>query len=151
MTEPETPMNELERLHKVLTDEGVNVNTLMLVMIGDEQLLGEEGLSEVLGSSLTFRLKNPKRLLRLQRLEGDNFSVKFILIDLDLIDEGSITVVPQAYYRLRDLSEVSRVHMLALYETLLSNKKTMRQVASSKIILPRLEMPQGLGAIKSNR
>lgn len=135
----------LQQMKDKVTDEGhVNVDALMVVMMGQEQVLGE-CIGTTIEGQLEITLKNPKRFLRLQQVQPGNFRIDFLIIDLDHMSSGKATFFPSGFYYLKDMDTLSQLRMLLLYATYLENKKVAR-AAQAGIKLAGPGDVQGLGA-----
>jgi hypothetical protein len=145
MTSNEKALFEKAKDH--LETNKVDTSKLGVVMIGNEQYLGE--ISDVTYSEqFSLSMHNPRRLLRLQQAKqqgrGIQYSVDFMVVDLDLIEEGDIKLFPTAYYMLDNLNEISQARILALYAQYIDDKQAAR-LAASGLVAPGINAPPGIG------
>jgi hypothetical protein len=113
---------KLVQMSKDLAEKGIDPEQLGIVMYGQEQVFGEI-LDVTPDAGRSVRVKNPKRFLRLQRVEPNNFRVEFILIDFDLMTVGVADIVPQVMFMLKNCDEETRVRYYGMYLGFFEQKK----------------------------
>jgi len=127
-------LNKLKALKETLSAQGVNVETLGIVTVEGESIYGEcewKTDKEVI-------VTNPKRLVRLQRMEQNGLSVQFGLVNYDLMMRGGlITVVsPTIIISIEKLNEESQIAYLGLYMEHL-NKEIMHKAVEAGLVIPK--------------
>jgi hypothetical protein len=121
----------LEQLTATLREKGVEVERLAVLSVGSDQIIGEIDYAE--SKQLTGRsvlVKNPKRLIRLQRMEGQSLSIDFLIGDLDFVSSGAVQVSPVYSYRINDINEESQTAMLGLLVMYFENRARNRAQAA---------------------
>lgn len=121
------PLKKTEKIDKAvneLAEVGVDAERLAVVMVGNEQLLGE---TRQVSFDDPTELKNPKRFARFQQTfknpDGSQaVSINFMIGDLDLVEGGTVYVRPVLGYFLGDLDERSIESFLNLYVEFITRK-----------------------------
>lgn len=135
-----------EVLHQTLSADlaaaGIDVEQLAVIYVGNDQYLAEVLNTSSEDGRFEVFLKNPRRLVRLQGVREKVFSFELLLIDLDFIDSGEITVWPDVFYKLSDLDQTSRVRYMSLYSRYLKDKM-LAKAAAAGIVAPGAE---GIGS-----
>jgi hypothetical protein len=142
----EVPSSMLDQIKDDLTKAGVEVDKLGVVMVGNEQIYGEI-IDVKMEPMHSVRVRNPKRMLRLQQVQPGNFRVDFIVIDLDLITHGTVVLFPQGIYFLSELDADSQGRMMALYVNYFENKKRANAAAAG-IVVPDVKPPANVRPLK---
>lgn len=134
-TQPPTPSSlsetdlmppELVALHKTLSESGVEVEAIaVLILSQNEMVFGEvhnldafradpidgvnAGLGPILGKTNVVALKNPKRLTRFN-VQGPQGQVgtQLLFSDFDLISEGTVEFIPTGAFFLTWLNYTSQ-------------------------------------------
>jgi hypothetical protein len=138
---PPEPNSKLEQLKAFLKDDGVDLDKLVVCMLGGaECVIGElpdpdpdpppPGYA-----GHAFVIKNPKRVMRRQEQRGDVASIIFYLADFDLIGGGVMEVCPVAASKVAWLSEQSQYDYAGLYVIYLKQKEEER-LARSGLVKP---------------
>jgi hypothetical protein len=128
-----------------LTKNGVDPEKLCVLTCATEQYFGE--LVEYVDDGVApvrVKLKDPRRILRLQKVEPGNLRIDILLLDIDLVSSGVITFWPVVFYKLSDVCEDSRLRMMALYARYFKEQEQKRAAAAG-IILPEPQTPPGIG------
>jgi hypothetical protein len=128
-----------------LVKNDVDPEKLCVLTCATEQYVGE--LVEYVddgAAPVRVKLKNPRRVLRLQKVEPGNLRIDILLLDIDLISSGEITFWPVVFYKLTDVSPESRLRMMALYARYFKEQEQKR-AKEAGIILPEMQPPPGIG------
>lgn len=143
MTEPtqDFPNGEKQKTSKAKQYEGelgnkkINANKLAVLLYGaGEQVLGE--LEDGDYQPGTFiKITNPKRLIRIQQMGQQGMSLQFLIGDFDLIESGSMNIVPTGWFWLRDQSPESYEAYIGLLVEFL-NRKIRNRAAEAGLVLP---------------
>jgi hypothetical protein len=143
---PPEPNSKLEQLKAFLKEDGVDLDKLVICMLGGaECVIGETGDpganrgrydADTPGyAGHAFVIKNPKRVMRRQEQRGDVASIIFYLADFDLIGGGVMEVCPVAASKVVWLSEQSQYDYAGLYVIYLKQKEEER-LARSGLVKP---------------
>lgn len=135
--------------HKVLDVFKIDPKRLAVLAVGGEQIVGEIvnvfHSEDLAGSSLVGRpilMRNPKRLIRLQKMDQRSgaLTIEFLLGDYDFIEEGVVEVQTSFGYWLEDISPQSQVGLLSLFVDFMNRRKAV----DTGLILPEpgLVMPR---------
>ncbi len=100
-----------------------------------EQIMGESETDDPKPGELV-KVTNPKRILRLQQVQGGGVSISLMVGDLDLLEAGVVSLIPTLVYRVKDQNVDSQLSIYGLYEEYLERKLSNRAVESG-IVLPR--------------
>ena len=131
----------MQNLVADLEKNNVEVDKLCVAICASEQYIGElleyydEGAAPV-----RVVLKNPRRILRIQKVSPGNVAIDVIVLDIDLVSAGTMTFWPVGFYKLSDISEDSRVRMLAMLARYFKSLE-MQRAAESGIVIPTMETP----------
>ena len=137
--------SKLEELTKALEKEGVDVGSLTVCMMGDEQFLGSVHETQHREGGVYVKVRDPKRIIRIQQIHEGNLRIEFTLVDLDYIEKGEVEVYATAFYRLEEQSLMTRLRMYVLYLQYFESKKMMRAAAAG-IQVPKIQLPEGIGS-----
>jgi hypothetical protein len=132
----------LKTMENDLTAEGVDPTLLAVCISAGEMLYGEATETGHEFGPLRVIMKNPRRFLRLQNLTDKGMQIRFLLVDLDHMSEGSIETYPTTFYWVRNLGEEARERMYGLMLQYIADMKTTR-AARAGLHLP--ESQGGLG------
>lgn len=127
-TESKVP-EDVQKLVEELRNKGVSADHLAVLNItGSEQVIGEV-LKLSTGTPLAgqvVRLKNPKRFIRIQSMQGGGLAIQFMIGDLDYISKGEISVVaPIGYWVVEQDFEAQREYfgtMLQYFDRRMKNR-----------------------------
>jgi hypothetical protein len=122
------------RLHNLadeLRSRGIDTDKLCVAICASEQYIGE--LVRVV-------LKDPRRIFRVQKVAADNESIRLQvhILNIDLVDSGTMTFWPVGFYKISDVSEESQIRMLGMY-LLYFRSQEMQRAAESGIVIPKME------------
>ncbi len=130
---------KLEEMKSELRQQGVDVERLSIVtavgdiIVGEVQRWSEDGMVD---------LKNPRRLVRAQMMGPEGMTMKFQIIDWDLLVSGTISVHPQVFCSLKTTDEETQARYFTLYLGYLEGKKLSRAQAAG-LHLPNGPLPTG--------
>jgi len=129
-----------------LTKNGVEVEKLCVLTCATEQYLGElVSFNDNDASPVRVVLKNPRRILRLQKVEPGNLRIDILLLEFDLVSAGEVVFWPVVFYRFTDVSEESKLRMLSIYARFFKEQEQKRAAAAG-IVIPQMELPPGIGS-----
>lgn len=147
---------ELEKVEERLRQKRVEPGALVVFRVLDDHIVAETveelKLGDMVGKAVVVR--NPRRLLRLQRIDGENFSVNFTFIDYDLVETGVISLVPQVAMLLKALDEETRLKFCVMLDAFLDKREKLKEMAKngpSRLVIPDLQVPpdmRGNGGIR---
>lgn len=138
--------DELEKVEARLREKGVEPGSLVVFRVLEDHIVGETvealKLEEMVLKPVLVR--NPRRLLRLQRIDGDNFNVNFTFIDYDLVETGVIALVAQVAMLLKALDEETRLKFCIMLDGFLDKREKLKEMirnGPSRVVIPNLQMP----------
>jgi hypothetical protein len=139
-SESSVPRTKTELLKTKLRDYNVEPDDLMVVGAANgDMIIGESKEGLTLNGSM--RLKNPKRLARIQQnainreTQQVQITINFMVGDYDLMQSGYLSIWPFVGYLFQDLGEESLDEMLTLYIQFFERKREHRLLQSG-IALP---------------
>lgn len=130
--EKKSPATEaLDQLKKQLREKRIKVEDLVVVSINaGETIIGELITSQSQGEEKTLtgplKVRNPKRIIRLQQMSQQGLSIQFMVGDLDMLESGTIQVRSNLGYLIEDISVESQTALLHLYRDFLDRKAENR-------------------------
>lgn len=128
---------ELTRVIAELEEKGVVATGLHILFISTgEQLIGWCETTPRPGEVAD--VLNPKRIIRLQQVQGGGISISLMIGDLDLLEGGKVSVIPQLVCRVIEQSPESQLSVFGLYLEFLARKVANRAVEAG------LVLPQGV-------
>lgn len=137
-------MNELQRLEQLLRNHDMDPNKLwVFVLTGGEQILGtvcEEAYGSPAIAGKSFAIKNPKRILRIQRMEKTGLTIELGVVDFDFIEGGTMHVQAPAVYRVQDLSEPSKFHLYQLIRVYIEGRREASAAQAGLTLPPRMSL-----------
>lgn len=117
----------LNELTERLAARGVTVKNLAVFVLPGDQIIGEvdghirvPGSPELIGGVI--KLRNPKRLLRLQQASQHGLQINFMIGDLDFMDTGFIEIQANVAYYIHWMNAESQIALLNLYYEFLNMK-----------------------------
>lgn len=129
----EAQKEKLEKVVAELEEKNVNPDGLCILFIGTgEQVIGWCEGTPIPGQPVD--VLNPKRILRLQQVQGSGISISLMVGDLDLIEGGKVSLVPQLVAKVRDQNQVSQLSIYELYKEFLDRKVANRAVEAGLVI-----------------
>jgi hypothetical protein len=128
----------LAQVHAKLREKGVSPERLVSINIGDEDtIIGEApGANALVGGRVC--ITNPKRMIRFQNAEGENFSVRFAVVDFDVVETGMIEVVGRIGYWFGGVDTVAQIRLCNMYLGYLEMRDRIREVSGGR---PRIIRP----------
>lgn len=139
---------ELGQVRELLRQKGIEPDSLVLLKVHDETIIGETvdevPMAQLVGTPL--RIKNPRRVLRIQRTNGENYSVNFNIIDYDMMEEGYAIVSSAMTILLKLCCDETQYRYLGMLFSSLQHKERAKEISrgGSRIIRPDLEVPPGI-------
>lgn len=133
----------LEKLIEELEAKGVHPTKLAIFHVGSDQILSElaedddfESVSEHIQKYGFINIDDPKRIIRLQQVQGGGITLSFMIGDFDLIEGGEINIAPSLWYRVASQNVPSAISILTLYKEYLE-RKTMNKAEAAGLVLPQ--------------
>lgn len=125
---------KLTELKTFLSEQGINFDELMFVSSGSEQVIGEY----VGESDGRLTLLNPLRFFRIQRIsQAGNMEVTFMIGSYDMMNEGTLTLIPQALFKLQSQPIETQLAYGSLLAQYVDNRAKNR-AADAGLVLPQL-------------
>jgi hypothetical protein len=111
--------NLIEDLKTALKSEGIeNPDNICVVLMTTDSIIGETVRDEEAYESFLTEgvsIRDPKRLVRIQRLTPEGLNVESAIIDFDMmVDGGSVLIRGQGVYFLTDLGPEGQVTLLKM-------------------------------------
>jgi hypothetical protein len=134
--------NLIPDLKTALTKEGVaHPDAICVAMMTTDAIIGESASAMEHHEAFDdygFRIRNPKRLVRIQRITPEGLNVESAIIDFDMmVDGGEIVVRPQGVYFLTDLGPEGQITLLKMLLGYYDSARKRRAAAVG------LELPGG--------
>ena len=123
----------VETLKKEILEKGkINIDRCVILLCNGEQIIGELPEEEPLciRSEGFTKIRNPKRVMRLQQIDKSSGSIvtNFVVGDYDLMEGGSLMVRAEAWTTFEMLSEAAQKNFVMLMKDVIANK--MREKAA---------------------
>lgn len=126
----------------MLKEFGLNPDRVAVFAVGGEQLVGEvldTGIPAYDRGTLTGierRVKNPKRIIRLQNMDQrtGSLTIEFLLGNYDFISEGEIQIQSHFAYWLNKVSVDSQLNIFSLFVGF----SDRRRAQQSGLVIPEI-------------
>lgn len=128
----------LKQVHAELREKKMNPELLAVAMLpGGTNVIGEVAMGPEVHVGEALKMKNPKRFLALTgRTPGSSeVKVEFMVGDLDMIEFGTVELLPVGFYRFTDLGVESQLALLELFLDF-HQRKAINRAREAGIVAP---------------
>jgi hypothetical protein len=133
---------EVNKVIDELKQRGVIAKNLVIFHVGSDQIMAElhedddfNHINEKLKKNGFICIHNPKRILRLQQVQGNGVILSYMMGDFDLVEQGQINIAPTCWYRVVSQSPKTVLAILNLYKEYLDRKVHLK-AEDAGLILP---------------
>ena len=143
MTQKTIDLEDVDKLIEELNQKGVVAENLAIFHVGSDQIMAElEGgdddfdqLNEHIQKYGFVSIDNPKRILRLQQVQGSGVVLSYMMGDFDLVERGEVNIAPTCWYRVVSQSPKSIYAILNLYKEYLDRRMQLK-AEDAGLVLP---------------
>lgn len=123
-----------EEMAKELAEKGVDVEKLIVLYAGTEQVLGE---SQGMEDDGEVGVLNPKRVLRLQQVVEGGVVISLMIGDLDFVHgKGPVFLRPYMFYNVSHQDEETKAGVYGSYLDYFK-RKTLNKAEDAGLVLPK--------------
>lgn len=141
-TEELAQQEALDKLIDELEKKGIHPTRLAIFHVGADQIMAEmeddedfDELSEHVEKYKFVCVNDPKRILRLQQVQGGGVVLSYMMGDFDLVERGEINIAPTCWYRVASQSPKSAYAILTLYKEYL-DRRMKHKAEDAGLVLP---------------